>query len=369
MHAFRHEGDHVLEGVLVDEVSGSWWWIERGVPRMLPSALYRSAELEERYADELIRLGLRVEASSGRDELLSLQLRTIDRFGDEWIRFRDWGHMDEAPGGDEVGYRGGIWEHTLRAFAGKTFVHDSVEGMTCLDAGCGNGRFTRAALHHGAERVLAVDLGWGVEAAHARFADDPRVHVVQGSLFDLPVRGYEVAFSIGVLMHTGDAERAFMRVASGLSEGGLFAVRMYHRGNPVYETLDRGVRVVTPRTPKRAQRWFSGAMSVVGRGVHAMDARWSDGTLKDRAYRLFHTWPTLHHNVDWWSAPIATHHTLPEVIGWAEEAGLETLRTDQDEPRESFGFWEWPEALTALFVRPVAVSSGTVSAPLQEAQV
>ncbi|GAB4554540.1 MAG: hypothetical protein Tsb0013_17190 [Phycisphaerales bacterium] len=366
LHVFAHDADVITEGVLVDPATGSWWWIERGVPRLLAPSLYRSRAMEDRYTSELSRLGLRPAPPRPRDPLLALQLRTIDRFGDEWIRFRDWGHLEEAPGGDEIGYRGGLWAHTLGAFAGKTFVHDRIDGRVCLDAGCGNGRFTAAALHHGAERVLAIDLGWGVEATYERFFDDPRVVVVQGSLFDLPLTRYEVAYSIGVLMHTGDACRAFHRIADGLDAGGAFAVRMYHRGNAVYEVLDRTVRACTTRTPKLAQRWFSAAMAGVGRAVHGIDKRFSDGTLADRAYRLFHTWPTLHHNVDWWSAPIATHHTLPEVIGWAHDAGLDVVMTDQHEPRDRFGFWEWPEALTALFAKPAPVPVHTTSERMQE---
>jgi len=357
-HAFAHDRRGIREGVLVSPRSGRWWWIADGVPRLLSCDLYRPPHLEDRYAADIRRLGLPDRPDTDADGAhhafprrthLALHRRTIDRFGDEWLRFRDWGYLDEAPRGDDAGYRGGLWTHTLGAFRGKTFLEDKLVGRVGLDAGCGNGRFTKAALEEGCRRVLAADLGWGVDATRERFADDERVGVVQANLFELPVRGYDAAWSIGVLMHTGDARRAFDQIAAGLDTRGLFAVRMYHTGNAVYETLDRIVRAATTRLNKPAQLAFSRAMASLGRAVHTADSRLSDGTLKDRAYRLFHTWPTLHHNVDWWSAPIATHHTLPEVLGWASDAGLTPIRTSPDEPRDRYRFWEWPEALTALF--------------------
>ncbi len=51
----------------------------------------------------------------------------------------------------------------------------SVKGLRCLDVGASTGGFTDCLLQHGAERVVAVDVGYGQLAQKLR--DDPRVVV------------------------------------------------------------------------------------------------------------------------------------------------------------------------------------------------
>ena len=52
-----------------------------------------------------------------------------------------------------------------------------VEGRSCLDAGASTGGFTDALLQRGAERVLAVDVGYG--QLHWSLRNDPRVTVLE----------------------------------------------------------------------------------------------------------------------------------------------------------------------------------------------
>lgn len=357
LHPFRGGGGQVEEGVLTAP-DGRWWWIAGGIPRLLPAEMYRNAELEERYRTDIAALYLQPPARGPRaGRLWRVQAKTIDRFGAEWLRFRDWGFHPEPPDGDALEYRGGLWANTQSAFASKTFLGGRVRGALCLDAGCGNGRFTAAALAEGAREVVAVDIGWGVEAAHERFKNDPRVHVVQASLFDLPLAGIEAAFSIGVLMHTGDAAKAFARIAAAVAPGGFFAVRVYHRGNWVYEALDRTIRAATTRLGKRGQARFARAMSRVGRRIDRCEAR-RPGT-RAKWYAVLRHWPSQHHNLDWWSAPVASHHTAAQVERWAHAAGLSTLKIDPRPWRSRHGFWAWPEAVTALFQRPASVEIKT----------
>jgi len=221
----------------------------------------------------------------------------IDCFGTEWLMFRDWGYLDAPPPGKELEYKGALWHETQRAFRLKTFLDGRLDNQLVLDAGCGNGRFTRAALDQGAKTVLAVDLGWGVDAAHHHHRSDRRVHTIQASLFDLPIAPVDAAFSLGVLMHTGDAPRAFASVARVVRPDGLLGVRLYHKGNRAYETLDRSIRAVTTRLPKWGQLATAHALAHSGRALLWVD-RAIPG-LRSRSYSIIHNWPTVHHNLDW----------------------------------------------------------------------
>jgi 23S rRNA (cytidine1920-2'-O)/16S rRNA (cytidine1409-2'-O)-methyltransferase len=70
-------------------------------------------------------------------------------------------------------------EHALTAFA------LDVEGLTCLDAGASTGGFTDCLLQHGAARVYAIDVGYGL--LDYRLRQDPRVVVMERTnVRDLP---------------------------------------------------------------------------------------------------------------------------------------------------------------------------------------
>jgi 23S rRNA (cytidine1920-2'-O)/16S rRNA (cytidine1409-2'-O)-methyltransferase len=62
-------------------------------------------------------------------------------------------------------------EHALEALA------VSVEGLRCLDVGASTGGFTDCLLQHGAERVIALDVGYG--QLHPKLREDPRVTVLE----------------------------------------------------------------------------------------------------------------------------------------------------------------------------------------------
>ena len=67
-------------------------------------------------------------------------------------------------GGDKL-------EHALDAFG------IDPTGLTCLDAGASTGGFTDCLLQHGARRVYAVDVGYGV--LDYRLRQDERVVVME----------------------------------------------------------------------------------------------------------------------------------------------------------------------------------------------
>ena len=67
--------------------------------------------------------------------------------------------------------RGGLkLHHALREFA----IDPS--GLWCADLGCSTGGFTHCLLEHGAERVFAVDTGYGVLDYRLRTDDRVSVH-------------------------------------------------------------------------------------------------------------------------------------------------------------------------------------------------
>ena len=78
--------------------------------------------------------------------------------------------------GPDIPYvsRGGLkLEHALQVFA------LDVTGLIAIDVGASTGGFTDCLLHHGAQRVYAVDVGHG--QLHAKLRRDERVVVLEGT--------------------------------------------------------------------------------------------------------------------------------------------------------------------------------------------
>jgi SAM-dependent methyltransferase/uncharacterized protein YbaR (Trm112 family) len=279
--------DHVIDGELRC-ACGRRYPITGGVPRLL-------ADLDG-------------------DALAALKQKTIANFGWQWTHWGRYGWTDEErPTEQELGW---FWDKSLLQPA-------DLAGKLVLDAGCGNGRYTHWAYEHGAE-VIAVDLGPAVDSAFRNVGHRPNVHVIQGDLFDLPIRAgvLDVVFSIGVLMHTGDARRVTARLVELLRPGGSITVHLYGKGNPVYELNDAALRALTTRLPIDALRTLSAVMSRCGAALERRH-------LLGYANLVLRLHADLTSNFDWYAAPIATHHTYPEVFAWFDALGVHPVRDNQ----------------------------------------
>ena len=102
------------------------------------------------------------EVRIGRDGPFALKPSQIVEAGDELI----------IEGGPRYVSRGGI---KLQNALDELRI--DVTGSACIDVGASTGGFTDCLLQRGAERVAAVDVGYGQLAASLR--DDPRVAVLE----------------------------------------------------------------------------------------------------------------------------------------------------------------------------------------------
>jgi SAM-dependent methyltransferase len=98
------------------------------------------------------------------------------------------------------------------------------KGKHCLDAGCGNGRYTYALLRLGA-KVDSFDISPEAikqcrEVNHDAFVFD---------LMNLsPNPKYDFIFCYGVIHHLPDAQEAFRKLCSQLKEGGILFLMVYN---------------------------------------------------------------------------------------------------------------------------------------------
>jgi SAM-dependent methyltransferase len=81
---------------------------------------------------------------------------------------------------------------------------------------------------YGAE-VVGLDLGNSVDYARRRNSGNPRVHIVQGSIFQPPFKHdtFDFITSIGVLHHLPDPRRGFETLVPLLQAGGTIHIWVY----------------------------------------------------------------------------------------------------------------------------------------------
>ena len=312
----------ILSGVLQCRAAGctAWYPVVRTIPRMLPP------ELREALTDGFVReFRTRLEASGvafapaapAEDPLGDLKRHTIRNFGFEWLEYARFGWDDPV---HNIAYEEALFRRKALLEPGE------IAGKLVLDAGCGNGRYTHWAAQYGA-RVIGVDLGDGVESAAANTRTYPDVQIVQGDIFRLPFAPatFDAIFSIGVLMHTGNAKRATAALAKLVRPGGSLTVHLYGKGNVIYETVDWSLRRWTTRMPIERLQGVTRRLFRVRQALERL-------RLDTVANRFIRIGPHPHIIFDWYAAPIATHHTYPEVLAWFAEMRVPVVRTNAGPP-------------------------------------
>ena len=220
-----------------------------------------------------------------------------------------------------------------RAFRRRTgFRPEDLAGKLVLDVGCGMGRFADVATRWGAH-VVGIDLSLAAEVA-ARNLAGREATIFQADVFQLPFApaSFDYIYSIGVLHHTPDCEKAFKSLPVLLKPNGRIAIWLYSAYNKWYKMSDVYRKVTRRMSPRLLHKLCWGVVPL--EGVHTvlkkipLVGRPASGAL---AYMI----PTAHHpdrnwrildTFDWYSPWYQSKHTYEEVFRWFEACGLEDLR-------------------------------------------
>ncbi len=228
-------------------------------------------------------------------------------------------------------------DRSEQAFRQRTgFRPEDLAGKLVLDVGCGMGRFAEVATRWGA-KVVGIDLSLAAEVAVRNLAGRDAT-IFQADVFQLPFapESFDFVYSIGVLHHTPDCERAFKMLPGLVKPGGRIAIWLYSKYHNWYKMSDV-YRKVTRRMPPRLLHTLCyGVVPLYG--VHQvlrkipLIGRPASGVLAYAIPMAFHDdrqWRVLD-TFDWYSPWYQSKHTYEEVFRWFEDCGLEDLRVIQE---------------------------------------
>ena len=290
--------------------------IVRGIPRVLPDAFELQPEFVARYRDRLPAALPMLDTEGPNADAIR---RTRESFGYQWTVFSEM----------VVDFRQNFLQYIAPLDEGF------FPGKRGLDLGCGFGRHIYNAAKFGADMV-GVDISEAIDSTRVNTEGMPNVHLVQADVYNLPFRPgvFDFAYSIGVLHHLPEPEKAFQCLVRLVKPGGSVFVWVYSNSRRFVNFLLESVRAVTTRSPKPVQQ----VLSFVGASIdyagfilpYRVAARLPViGPIARRLglprLKVYGEYPFQVVYADWFdrlAAPIRFYYDGEAMRGWLERAQL-----------------------------------------------
>jgi uncharacterized protein YbaR (Trm112 family)/SAM-dependent methyltransferase len=320
--------EDVVTGALACDNCGVYYPIHNAVPRML-TYVTGVARLHSERFQNWIRTslaGLRLPDMSppqGEEAVLR-------NFSREWQEYRWSGNS----------YWQATPEHMMRCMRYVLgFDQHSFDQKLILDVGMGIGGIADGVTHAAQCEVIGMDLGYAADAAWHYFGGNPRLHLVQASLFAPPFRHqtFDVVYSQGVLHHTYSTEAAFQSIAKlPKSKSGMLCVWVYshERENVTWfrrflMSIEKAARPMVARLPG----WIQTALLLPTLPLYMMYQNLYRRPKFGSKNMARYGWnEALHAARDRLTPPFAHRHTYEEVAEWFRSQGYGELELLRDEP-------------------------------------
>lgn len=208
--------------------------------------------------------------------------KTVTSFGEEWNAFHGFNERELEFTGDM--YFDIVTPEMLN------------EGSTVIDIGCGSGRWIKY-LDGRYKKVVGLDPSKAIFAADKLLGPNEKVELVQASTDHIPFpeSSFDFAYSLGVLHHIPDTEKALQDSVKMVRSGGYFLVYLYYKfdNRPWYF---------------KAMYWLS---NVLRRGVSKLPVRLKKGVCDLLAVLLYMPFVLLSRFLRWIGVPEKLRFHIP----------------------------------------------------------
>ncbi len=147
---------------------------------------------------------------------VNIDPKTVSSFGVEWNEFHGFSELDLQFTGDM--YFDIVTPEMLN------------EQSTVIDIGCGSGRWIKY-LNGRYKKMIGLDPSEAIFAADKLLGENDKVELVRSSTDHIPFPDghFDFAYSLGVLHHIPDTEKALLDSVKKVKSGGHFLVYLYYR--------------------------------------------------------------------------------------------------------------------------------------------
>jgi uncharacterized protein YbaR (Trm112 family)/SAM-dependent methyltransferase len=320
-------GVEVTTGALTCTRCGVYYPIHNAVPRMLTYPTYVAAVHAQQNA-EWIRQHL-----AGFDLPNAVpplgEARVLRNFSTEWQAY-EW---------DGTHYWETTPENVLQAIRYSLGIpRNKLRHKLGLEVGIGIGGTADALSRTEDCELIGMDLGYAVDQARRYFSQNPRLHIVQSSVFALPFRPgtFDFVYSHGVLHHTYSTEMAFRSVAQlSKPDGGMLYVWLYSQEQE-QATLLRRLLMATERLVRPTLSKLPALLQTISLlptlPIYMLYQNWYRRHRSGKDFAMRYGWKeALHAARDRLTPPFAYRHTYAEVLEWFESEGYQHLECLRDE--------------------------------------
>lgn len=282
---------------------------------------------------------------------MAIEKQTAKSFSEKWHNNRQLAFTETLREDSDIFN----WILTRNGLAGTASLSNWLANRRrVLDAGCGNGRVTALLRQYAKDdtHVMGIDLTASHIAAE-NLAGATNVSFERRDLLeDLSGLGkFDLIYCQEVLHHTADPAAAFLNLTRCLADDGEIAIYVYKLKAPMREYCDDLIRDRISDLPYEQAMTAMRQITELGRAlsdlkvevtVPAVDVLGIQQGTYDVQRFIYHFFtkcfwnPDMDFeanaaiNYDWYHPQLCTRHTLEEVEGWFEGAGLSIVHRHVD---------------------------------------
>ncbi|MFZ9386738.1 MAG: class I SAM-dependent methyltransferase [Chitinophagaceae bacterium] len=187
----------------------------------------------------------------------NIDQHTVASFGEEWNSFHGFSEKEIQSLGDlyfDIVGPGMLNEHSK-----------------IIDIGCGSGRFIKyIQTKYPHDSITGIDPSSAILAADALIGESEKVNLIQAAADNIPFpdEHFDFGYSLGVLHHIPDTQKALNDSVKKIKRGGHFLLYLYYNldNKPYYFKiifyLSNLIRMLVSKMPSRLKKIFCDFLAI-----------------------------------------------------------------------------------------------------------